>query len=71
MLVLSRKETEDILITLKGLIPLIKDDPSRLTDILSEPIVVRNLQILGNKTRLGIEADRLVTVNRREVEERE
>lgn len=71
MLVLTRKETEDILIRHNDLIPMIKDDPEGLARILAIPIVVRNLEVRGDKVRLGVEADRGIRVNRKEVEERE
>jgi len=69
MLVLSRKEEQDILIGLKQLIPLIKEDPETLKKILLQPIVVKTVRTNTHKARIGIEADTLITVNRREIEE--
>jgi sRNA-binding carbon storage regulator CsrA len=69
MLVLSRKEEQDILIGLKQLIPLIKEDPETLKKILLQPIVVKTVRLNTHKARIGIEADTLITVNRREIEE--
>jgi sRNA-binding carbon storage regulator CsrA len=71
MLVLTRKEMEDILIRHNDLIPMIKNDPEGLAKILAEPVIVRNVGVRGDKVRLGVEANRGIRVNRREVDERE
>lgn len=70
MLVLSRKKSESITIGLKNLVPLIESDPAALREILIQPIGICQVDIRGDKGRLGIDAHHEITVHRNEVQVR-
>lgn len=56
MLVLSRFKNEDVIIGKAG-------------DVLTEPIVITVVEVRGNKVRIGIKADKSMSVHRKEVQD--
>lgn len=71
MLVLSRFKNQVVFLDLSELIPLIKNDPEKLEDILKEGAAVRivDVNLLDGKVRLGFDAAREIPVHRIEIHE--
>lgn len=66
MLVLSRKKSESVVLNFDKVKELIDVDPEAAKAALSD-MTVMLVEIRSDKSRLGIAADSLITVHRREV----